>query len=284
MAKKINLDEKQAIVVVGYPKSGNTWLIRMLSDILQSPTVDIEGNDVTTSADSEKIGNNIEQSKYALIKSHFLPDGVYEKFDKKTTKVVFIYRDVRDVITSGFFYFKYKKGEEFAKVKSISQLLASPGSIMESIKARRRFNKYLNNFSKVGVSPNFVESYGIWDKHMELWQLQKDNDKNYNMTFVSYEDLLKDSYGELVRIFDEWRIEQPSEEAIREGIDKQIFKNMKKRFEELPEDSTIKRGKDYHVKFLRKGESGDWQNYFTEKNKKTVENDFNEMLRKKGYI
>lgn len=284
MANKIDVTGKQKIIVAGYPKSGNTWLVRMLCDVLQSPEVSEEGNDITTSADKEKIISNLASSKYALRKSHLKPDKLFESFDQETTKIVFIYRDVRDVITSGFFYFKYKGDKEFVKTKSIKAMLTSPFSIFKSIDARRRFDKYLANFSEVGVGAKYLERYGIWDKHMELWEAVKEADKNNNVAFVSYEDLLEDTYSNIVRIFDEWAIDRPSEEALKSGIEKQTFKNMKKRFEELPDDSSIRHGKSHHVRFLRKGASGDWQNYFTEKNIKAVEKDFGAMLRKKRYL
>lgn len=96
-----------------------------------------------------------------LIKNH-------EKFDKKYPKVVYLYRDGRDVLVSYFNYYK--------KVKSYEGKFGD------------FFEMYLNG------SVNF----GRWDKHVIQWVESNHED----IIYTKYEDLCTNTKEELLRIMD----------------------------------------------------------------------------------
>jgi hypothetical protein len=85
--------DKREIFVVGYPKSGNTWLSRLLGDLLDSP---IKSRDNKLSIGDE----GYERSgKYVIRQEHL---------DKKKyngeTPIILIVRDPRDVAVSAWKY------------------------------------------------------------------------------------------------------------------------------------------------------------------------------------
>ena len=80
------------IYVVGYPKSGNTWLSRLIGDITNSP---VDGGSSTALADE---GEN-RPGKFTIVQRHSrlpLSDG----------QTIIITRDPRDIIVSVMYYWQ----------------------------------------------------------------------------------------------------------------------------------------------------------------------------------
>lgn len=75
--------------------------------------------------------------------------------------------------------------------------------------------------------------------------------------------MLKDPEGVLPEVLHKLNVELPSIDRVRQGIERQSFENKKKFLNSLSEDVSLPRGKDFNVKFLRKGISGDWKNYLS---------------------
>ena len=96
--------EKEPIFVIGYPKSGNTWLARLCSDALDSPIV--TGNDPINQAGKKQN----YAGEFVIYKAH------YSQRDKpnnitQCSKILYIVRDFRDVLISSYF-FNYKRHDE----------------------------------------------------------------------------------------------------------------------------------------------------------------------------
>jgi len=85
--------EQKEIYVTAFPRSGNTWLNRLLADVLNSP-MQTQPNAVVNWASEGRDGD------YVLRKAHKLG---YEKTDGKW---IFIQRDPRDVAVSAMYYSK----------------------------------------------------------------------------------------------------------------------------------------------------------------------------------
>ena len=97
----INKFSEKDIFIVGYPKSGNTWMQTLATGLLY---------DVNTEFLSDKLAQEIVPDVHARLyyrrygeinffKSHHLPQKAYRR-------VIYIVRDGRDAITSYFFYNK----------------------------------------------------------------------------------------------------------------------------------------------------------------------------------
>lgn len=90
-------EERIPIYVVGYPKSGNTWLARLLGDVLDSPV--ISGRDKPSLADE----GFSRKGKYIIRQQHII-----HKKRPKDGKIVFIVRDPRDIAVSVMYYWQRK--------------------------------------------------------------------------------------------------------------------------------------------------------------------------------
>ena len=85
------MSKEAQIYVVGFPKSGNTWLLRILCDLCDA---NIDQGGVVNRADYRA------NRQKTIIKMHFEdPNSVI-----LGGKVIYIVRDVRDVLVSGFFH------------------------------------------------------------------------------------------------------------------------------------------------------------------------------------
>jgi len=92
------------IFVVGYPKSGNTWLSRLLGDALDSPVK--SGKPQPSLAD-----NDDGKGKYIIRQRHHL----YNSISSLPERVVFILRDPRDLIVSVTHYWGFESVDEYIR-------------------------------------------------------------------------------------------------------------------------------------------------------------------------
>jgi hypothetical protein len=91
--------KKTEIFTTGFPRCGNTWLDRLLSDMLRSPLQPIPNEQI------EYFGPSPHDGDYVIRKTHWYGNeysgvGHYGK----PSKIVWIQRDPRDMIVSMMFY------------------------------------------------------------------------------------------------------------------------------------------------------------------------------------
>lgn len=94
-----------------------------------------------------------------------------------------------------------------------------------------------------------------------------------NYTEVKYEDLLVSPKPEVERIL-RFLGAESSDETVNHCIDSASFEKWTKGRERGQEDS---------ASFLRKGVAGDWQNVFTEKDKRIFKEEAGDLLIELGY-
>jgi hypothetical protein len=91
--KVVDMKNKEPIYVIGFPKSGNTWFARLLAEVTDS---NIKATNLIDSSE-----NSLDKKgKHVIYKEHVLEDvdSILQ------CKVVYIVRDVRDVLVSWFFH------------------------------------------------------------------------------------------------------------------------------------------------------------------------------------
>ena len=88
---------KEPIFVIGYPRSGNTWLARLTADALDSPMVG--GDNPIDQADNK----HNYTGEFVIYKSHYSKKSKPD-FITEYSKILYIVRDFRDVLISGYFY------------------------------------------------------------------------------------------------------------------------------------------------------------------------------------
>ncbi len=157
-------NEYEKIYVVGYPKSGTTWLTRLLADILDSPAGNGMGG-----LDEEEIASDFNlqilkrdtKPKYKILKTHLLIPHL-KSLDTNLKKIVYIERDFRDVLISSFFYQRENCDEKLLEKRSILELKENNISFFKYLKNRMRLWLHIKNHkwkNTVGSWSNHIESY-----------------------------------------------------------------------------------------------------------------------------
>lgn len=249
---------EENIYVVGYPKSGNTWLTRLLARCLKISVADKAMDDRTVEIASD-INKDIELTNCSakILKIHYLPAQFTDKIDKNPKYIVYLYRDIRDVLVSSFFYYKYHGERRYALNKFLPEYFINPISIMRWVKTRYEFNKFVSLFIEKGLG-----KFGVWNQHVSQWRKYLYENKQLYHCIVSYEDLLFNTEKELKRIIRELDLAFDDYNHMKKCIIEESFQIRKNKLLNAEEHS-VTFGKKFNVRFLRKGEHGDWKHFLT---------------------
>lgn len=250
------------VYVGGYPKSGTTWISKMVAHYLGLPWV---GH------------TDIAFGFPAVVHHHW---DYQPAFDRS----ILVLRDGRDVMVS--IYMNMVKGY-LAVEESLSELgRASPGRVVRShvgrhANLRRRFRYlYGTNFDPWDTDrnlPKFIESEmkepfipeakTPWPRYVSAWM-----DRAKQVTCVKYEDMLDQpglALKSLLRAFDE----EPKDEDISYVVRRFSFARMTGR---MP-------GVEDRRSFARKGVSGDWRNHFSLEARQVFDHYAGDVLIRLGY-
>lgn len=224
----------QPIIISGYPKSGSTWLTRLLADVLNSPSGGShpsEDNKEIASEGWDRSGSYIvRKGHYRLPKLSHLKTSITTGFEVlpsphilcphriRDERLIFIIRDPRDIITSAFYHWKKKSQKEIIYQVCNGGLAKLPA----------------------------------WNEYLFQWQ-QVDNVK-----WTSYEKLIGNPFSEVLRLLSGLDYDKA---RIKIAIDRQSFDNRKKQIEQ--DGDKLYLGKEYNLRFMRKGIVGDYKNVLT---------------------
>lgn len=244
--KQTDYSNRKQLFVIGYPKSGNTWLARLCADALDAPMVG--GENPIDKADEKQI----YKGKFLIFKKHCSEKSKPE-YITESSKVFYIVRDFRDILVSGFF-FNHRNYDHNKLV------LSNANKIDINRIYRLYFNHQIRRTIKRWTSHelvvflNFINrrksTFDSWGEHVNYWI------EFPNVCVVKYEDLLADTFTTLKKSFSKIKI-SCSDGRLLEAIEHQSFKNRKKAFEE--------KGDQVNAKFMRKGVTGDWKRFLDEK-------------------
>uniref|UniRef100_A0A8C5QTF5 Sulfotransferase n=1 Tax=Leptobrachium leishanense TaxID=445787 RepID=A0A8C5QTF5_9ANUR len=214
------------VIIVTYPKCGTNWAIQIFHEMI----FHLQNKEVTIEqamiefGKPQKIEYLKEQPSPRVFSTHLYPDDLPKSFFEKKAKMLLILRNPKDTAVSYY---------HFCNTNPVLPSFASWDLF---------FNAYIEG--KV--------IYGSYFDHVLDWN--KHNDEE-NIMAVTFEDLKEDFPSELRKISDFFGLSLTDEQiALVES--KTTFKSMK-------EKSSESHGKLGNV-FFRKGEIGDWKNYFTE--------------------
>jgi hypothetical protein len=186
---KFKLNNNRKIIVVGYPRSGNTWVARLLGDVINSPVEgfwgDHYGNIVKR---DDAIDGLYRKSKISIYKGHH----TFENLRKNQKDIIFVVRDIRDIVISTSHFFKAFKNKSYGEIM-LDLKKGCPGEIAPWCFP---YNKYIDDY---------LEN---------------------NVFILKYEDLLSDGIPEIKKILKHLKIEA-SDVKIQQSIDKHSVKNRK---------------------------------------------------------
>ena len=234
---------KEKVWLVSYPRSGNTWMRFLLANI-QHPGKEIGYKEIDTFVpDIHQVywwqGKRFNWNPL-IVKSHTLYRPDYE-----LCKVIYIYRDGRDVARSCY-YFSQGRWQ------------------VEQWRFRGSFSDYLRLFVRGW------NNFGDWKKHLWFWLFYR---HGIDVFFIKYEDLLIDTVGILKRLVRFLGMEV-SDDVIVDAVRKSSFDKLK-----------AIRERDGQHPYLQglKGTSGGWKEIFTESDLELFWQYAGDLMEKLGY-
>ena len=251
------------VVVVGYPKSGNTWLKRVVCDLVDGTPAAFLG-----SADQLSATNG---DKPRCFKSHLELHELNAngKVEPPDNYIIYVIRDPRDVVMSGSNYFRFHRlkwlprlFKPFWKGQQVYRALLYPRLSPESYRINQMFEATLYGSQKVS---RYCRA--SWKAHYQPYA-------DAGCFFVRYEDMLTHPEREYRRILEYVGIEK-SEEEVRAIAEKHSFKKSKERF--------IKQGQEWNANFLRSGKRGQWREKLSQEQQDKFSNLLSEDLKRFSY-
>jgi len=241
------------VYLVGYPKSGNTWLNFMVACLRAARPEDVDFETVEQHFVAD-IYFNDAQVLSGLARPRYLKS--HESYDVRYPKVVYIVRDPRAVAVS---YYHHSIG-------------------LQNIGEDYPLEKFVNSFMHGGC-----DGYGTWKEHVRGW-LDAGRRNEERILIVRYEDLKLDTERELAKIAAFLCIDA-NEDKIRAAVMWARPGNMRKlesatRMLESPVFSNFK-GDRF---FVRNATSDGWKQELDDESRQRVEADWGDVMRELGYM
>jgi hypothetical protein len=228
-----------------YPKSGGTWLGKMIASYLDIPLPQ---------------HSKLPVAMKAVLHNHW-------RYSPRLRRVFYLYRDGRDIMVSFYFH----------RMRAIQQDVLSPYQERMRKRYARAFGDGFEPQDTPKNLPAFIElemtkprsSRISWPEHIRQWSLpHKDH-----VAYLSYEELLSDPHETLSRALSTFLDTPLDHQLLDEIIERYSFARMTKR----------KPGQEDRSSFIRKGVAGDWANHFTREAAEVFHRHAGETLIQLGY-
>jgi hypothetical protein len=256
------------IFLVSYPKSGNTWLRFLLSNLVYKEpatwtNVDRKIPDIHTNTQRRLR----QMSQPRILKSH-------DYFDPRYKRVVCIVRDPRDVVIS-YYYYHIKVGritEDYPLDHYVSRFVAGD-----------------------------LDSFGSWGENVGSWVGAKQDSDGFLL--LRYEDMLKQPEHELGKIatfLSIGAVDEQLSQAIQLSSATHMRKLEKETVEKLKRErissllGTLRRGRRDRIlrdvktsrgdlMFVRSAKEGSWRSELPENSVVEIEEAWGSLMHKLGY-
>lgn len=254
------------VIIVGYPKSGNTWLTRLVAEIIGCPVAGFLNESFNKEV---AIEGNERVSLYECYKAHQALPELEEIMcsNPGQYKIIYIYRDPRDVVISSSKFFKVPLSR-LEKWLSKNRVLVKIGQLTKCIKSDKADLKYFTNGILYGCNAN-LWLQTPWRNHVEQYL------DSPNIHSISYEELRSNPVKVASSICDFLGFVRDGE-YLNQCIERQSFDRRKAEFSRSGETSK--------AKFMREGRSGAWKNNLPETLASRIERELAPILLKLGYL
>ena len=211
---------KKNIIIVGYPKSGNTWITRLIAELVDCPVVGFwKSNHKELAVEGKK-----RNSDFSCFKSHHQLNELGVKIDNIQTHVIYVIRDPRDIVISGADYFKCDRFHKLAQLFTINPKVQSfyYKTIYKIINLENwRINKMIG---AVLYGDRLVDYWCRipWKNHYIPYSA-------CNVLFIKYEDMLSSPMNECRNILNYLNLYR-DDAVIAQAVDNQSFDKKKALF------------------------------------------------------
>lgn len=247
--QRLNRDTRCDFFIASYPRSGNTWLVNVLEDYLSAQRAEFAPSPY--GGDLRKLKNGLDV-KFAGSYTPNRPVGVKTHWNRYRFRdanppdapVIYVLRDVRDVMVSQFMYEYGFRGRD-------------------PIQAEHPDPHLLLSF--------IDEQAPRWREHVTSWLMEP---SVYEVLTVRYEELKGDFASTLQRV--EGFLGIPPVEDISE-----IQRRYLDEFNGKDNHQAVFDGNN--SRFYRKGVVGDWKNYFNPDHLEAIKESTGQVLLDLGY-
>ncbi|KAJ7313880.1 hypothetical protein JRQ81_005653 [Phrynocephalus forsythii] len=245
------------LLIATYPKAGTTWMQEVVDLIRNSGDVEKARRAPTyvripflEICSPPPLPSGVSQLQNApsprVIKTHLPFQLVPKSFWENNCKVIYVARNAKDNVVSYFFF------------DQMNLTQPDPGS----------WDEYIKKFMDGKVA------WGSWYDHVQrFW----DEKQNHRILYVFYEDMKEDLTREVRRLMDFLEVDLP-EEVVQKIVHNASFQVMKEN--PMTNYTSIPKTIFDHSKgsFMRKGEVGDWKNYFTVAQREMFDADYQKKM------
>ena len=232
------------VVVAGYPKSGTTWVVQLVAELIGGPVVGFweSGHDEIAREGLER------SSEFRCFKSHHQLGELRSAQCLRDTALIYVIRDPRDVAISAAHYFRVTRWPSLAGVfcptlkrlyRSVATKVA-PASmgyrVDRMVDAVLYGSKHIHHWMRVP-----------WKAHYEPFVAGK-------RFWLRYEDLLADPERQCARILSYLEYDR-SRREIRAAVENQSFGRRR--------DTALRSGDARRIKHMRDGTSGQWRRHLS---------------------
>lgn len=235
------------VLIVSYPKSGNTWARFLLGNLIHS-------DDEVSFVNLEKALPNIYQSDSKLrrvpspriLKSH-------EYFDPRYKRVVYVVRDPRDVAVS-YYHFHLK---------------------IRLIEDGYPLDRYVSRFVLGDLDP-----FGSWRGNVGSWLGAQEGEEGFLL--LRYEDLLGQPLPEMRRVASFLHVDA-TDEQLERAVWLSSADRMRKLEKEQSWDLDLIKNSRKDMAFVRSAEAGGWRRELSETSVAEIEGAWGGLMEKLGY-
>jgi hypothetical protein len=226
--------------VVGYPRSGNTWLCYLLAYCLNAEYDDLDDPGVHPRSEAQRryVKGGLGHASYQAQVGRVLKTHALHLSGQQREPVIYLARDGRDVMVSYFFYqygFARQTPTQVGQQETARRIL---GALSVRRLTRRLHNPSFSSFVRRHASE--------WAYHVRAW-LGRDP-----AAIVRYEDLHSDTEATLADLLASLQV-QPAPDVLRQAVELFTFGQLSGR----------QPGQENAGSFFRKGIVGDWRNHFS---------------------
>lgn len=245
--------ENGDIFLISYPKSWDTWIRFVLTNIIYSneiiTPINIEDKIIDIYKKNNKfINKKRRENKINIFKSHSF---FRQKFSKN--KVIYIVRDFRDVLISYYYHLQKKK------------------------RINIKFDVFFEDFIN-----GKIDNFGSWGKNVGSWLSAKKNDKD-NFLLVRFEDLKSKSFNEIKRVCDFLKL-NVDDKIIKKAIKYSSFEYLRDLESKFEKKLLITKGTNFEIKFFRNGNISQWKTMLNREKLNIIEKKYGYFMRELDYL
>tara|TARA_B100001029_G_C14984673_1_gene408229 strand:+ start:26 stop:898 length:873 start_codon:yes stop_codon:yes gene_type:complete len=287
------------IWLASYPKSGNTWVRAILSQILL--TGPSKENEVLENL--KNISSYPKRKHFLNLSDKFIEEEDFEDKEKviknwiKSQDKINSEKQIKIFKTHNYLCklsLKNKDSYSFTNLENtlgVIYIVRDPRNVITSLKYHYSLNNYKEAFEMmenrkmwIGIKEKTIpEAISSWDDHYESWSRFKNN-----FLLIKYEDLLEKPekvINDILKYIKNFIKINLSESDVKKIISNTTFENMKNQenrsgFGESVRDKNTKERK----KFFNLGPKNNWKELLDQDIAKLVENRFSATMKKLNYV